>query len=293
MHVECLAFSKRVAQWQSAVSPQPSTCHALSRRSIPASCDTGAQFFSTAPYVDALGSSDALPCPARADLSGERGAISSAWRLRTHGGTSCHNLPTNDIDLFQRPVMPRHEARLSDDFSMHLISDQCRTRRRLDIDTRHRKRRYGDDVPVRFALRRARSAVSGLAEVRQGLDGARRQQLRISRRALFNRCLRRRNVDDFPMRPAKSSGRCVRVMDVDDDALCSGRDVRPRNTRRNVGAVTSETAIDLFIRELSMVEVFDLYRKWFGGRDGRPDRQDGCRTEGCRQKCVEIHGALR
>lgn len=127
----------------------------------------------------------------------------------------------------RRTVIARHVPRLADDFPVHLIGDERWTGPRVDIEVGHRQSRSRHDVSMGFALRRARSAISRGAEIGQRLDGTYWQQSGIARRALPNRCLRRLNVCHLPVRPAQTACGRIGVMDRDDDALRSGRNMRP------------------------------------------------------------------
>lgn len=162
---------------------------------------------------------------------------------------------------------------LSDDFPVHLISDDRGTCRRRHVDFFHVQGGRRHDISMRRPLRRAGPTVSGFAKIRQRFDSAARHELRIARSAFFDRRLRRWNIDDLPVGPAKSPGRRIGVEDRHDDALRAARNVSPRNARRNVLTVTAETSVHVFVRKVPAMEAIDRDRERLRAGCRRDERQ--------------------
>ena len=87
---------------------------------------------------------------------------------------------------------------------MHLIGNDRRTRRRFHVDMRNGQRGHRHDISMRLALRRAWPTVPGFAKIRQRLERAHRHEPHIARCPFPNRRFRRRDVDDYPMRPTEA-----------------------------------------------------------------------------------------
>ncbi len=98
---------------------------------------------------------------------------------------------------------------------------------------------------------RTRAAVAGLAKVIARLVQCRDRP--VCRIARIETAGGGRNVEHGPM--PEHAGRCVRVLDDKDEALCSCRHARPRQWRRDIGIVTG------------------VLRRYFSARrDGRTDK---------------------
>ncbi|CAB3966920.1 hypothetical protein BCO9919_02530 [Burkholderia cenocepacia] len=176
---------------------------------------------------------------------------------------------------------------------MHLIGNDRRTRRRFHVDTRNGQRGHRHDISMRLALRRAWPTVPGFAKIRQRLERAHRHEPHIARCPFPNRRFRRRDVDDYPMRPAEPPGRGIRIVQRDDDASGASRNVCPRDARRDVVATASKSVVHLSIRELTvMIEIVNRYRQRISKRNcGHGcEKYRGADTRS--QKNTQSHGGI-
>ncbi|VWC54448.1 hypothetical protein BCO18430_00067 [Burkholderia contaminans] len=193
----------------------------------------------------------------------------------------------------RRSVVGRDISCLPKDVSMHLIGDDRRTRRRFHVDTRNGQCGYRHDISMRLPLRRAWPTVPGLAKIGQRLERAHRHASRISRCTFPDRRFRRRDIDDFPMRPAEPPGRGIRIVQGDDDASGSRRNMCPRDARRDVVAAASKSVVHLSIRKLTiMVEIVDRYRKRISKSNCGHDCEKYRGADTRSQKSIKSHGAI-